>query len=623
MPTRLSSEDSDTFEGEEDVFFNSFQAPSSGPSPAAYARPPSTATDPESETFQAPPKSLPEPWAARMTDDGKGWYYVNTVTGHTRKNPPSPTLRNLNDNLKRLSVASIPPPAPRPLRLRRSLDLQIRQVESWSNATRERMKAIISNPKAPTIGHLVEQVNEALREVFESCVAGSAAEEELSRADDLGSDAGVTLALAREEAAEESLKVAHLTTLSAIRDLFTAFGYVGPLEPDTDMARPKWVGDMTLIGSIGLLSANVHAATTSHRMPDSGLSVWAEVMRSASKLKDVIALFPGVVTPGTTPVVQEAIEGKSREARIDAEGVGRMFGGRWGFGPAEEGKVLRPLDQATVAEVDKAKVEFGKAARGDPVDLVRHASAFRELLLAVDLASSIDMDGDTSSGAKEENVKAYADLVARAQKALSDLDASDALLLKTCDSLLTSDSTDSSADLLAPNIEVAFQALSTLLSISSSQRTMIDQSLVLGQFGHRSPSFVRPERPPSVISAKSRLSRLSIPRRPARGLEEEFLESGEYDDELRDQAGELVSSTSGSQTSLPQLGRRGIQVSTSTGPHASGPGEISATSSTTSLTYQKSESDSASQKGKRSSIMKFMRGRSGSDADDGKCWRIC
>ncbi|ORX38721.1 hypothetical protein BD324DRAFT_650066 [Kockovaella imperatae] len=624
LPTRLPSEGSETFDGgddDDDFFSSSFATSGAGPSSAAvYAsarlggggsfgldRPP--APSGEIESFQPPPRSrdLPEPWTMRMTDDGRGWYYVDTVTGHTRKNPPSPIMRDTSDHMNRLSIASIPPPqAPaRTLQPRRSLDLRRRQMDDWARQTRERVRARIPRHTPPTMAQMIENVNESLRDVFEACVAGSSAEEEVSRADDLGSESDVVMALAREEAAEASLKIAHLSTLAAIRDLFAAFGYVGPLEADADMPRPKWVGDMTLIGSIGLLSANVHAATTSHRLSDSGTTTWHEVMRSASKLNDVIALFPASVSPGTTAAAQDAVKGKIREITLSTDGFGWPFSGRFGFGKVKEGKVLRALNGATVEELDKVRLALSDSiGRGDPViDHVRLMSTFLTLLLSVDVASSIDTDGDASVGAEEANAKAYSELVRRARIALGDLESVEDRLHRFIASALTSTSSPPDLTALATVTEATMATVRSLLDISSIQRSMIDQSLVLGQFGHRSPSYVRPE-----LSPPSRLGKLTIPKRTARGLEEEFLDAGgEFNEELRDQAGELVPSASGSQVSLP---RRAVPQP--------GPGEISATSSTTSLTYQKSDSDTASQKGKRSSLMRFMRGRSGSDADEGR-----
>ena len=296
------------------------------------------------------------------------------------------------------------------------------------------------------------------------------------------------------------------------------------------------------------------------------------------------------------------------------------MGGKWGFGEVpKDGPALRELSQEFIVDLSKVKTDFEAVPKSPEgiLDNIRAIEAFKNVLLLLDIASKIDLDGDTSNGANVEHAERYIDLVAQAQSALIDLEACNSLIVKSCISLLESKGEMEALELVSPTMDASIRAVSSLLKISTSQRSMIDQSFVLGQFGHRSPSYKPPvARPISITS--SRLSRQSYPRRTARGLEEEFLESGDYDDESRDQAGELVSaSASGSQTSLSAMqgNRRGMQVATNV-QSAAGPGEISATSSTTSLTYQKSESDSGSQKGKRSSIMKFMRGRSGSDADE-------
>ncbi|WRT68200.1 uncharacterized protein IL334_005175 [Kwoniella shivajii] len=579
----------------------------------------------ENNDFRPPPKAsseIPYPWVAKLSDDGSEWFYYNRLTGQSRRDIPTTkgdatSMTDVGVGMKRLSVGS----GSRPLRA--SVEIQRKAVEEWERKTADALRAVIQPQIKPTMGILMDNVNEALRGIFEASVAGSAAEEEMSRAEDLGSESGVLAAVLREESAVEMLVSAHQTTLSAIRHLLRSFGYVGPLDRMEELPRPSWVGDMTLIGSIGLLSANTHAAVTSKRIPETGLSIWAEVMRSASKVKDVIANFPNTVLSTTThPSEMDNAPGQRMNAWLGFDVLGEPLSGKWGFGRNSHLELI-VLDQSSVVDCQKIKTDFDDAftvftasSTADSVmDLVRLLDKFQEMIHTLDIASVIDVDGDNGDlgngiRAREDDLREYEHLVDQARQAIQDLDKSTRQITESSVQLIQkvdSVEIESAVEQLAEAISTAFRALPTLLIISGEQIAAVDQGLIRGQIGIRSIKYssLRPfsTRPTSIISSTSRASRQSFVgtssrRHRVRGLEEEFLDADDYG-EMRDQPAQMPqSSASASTTSLaPQRSR---------------------TSSTTSLAYQQTESDkdSGSQKGNRTSILKaFRRNRADSDAD--------
>ncbi|WVR07351.1 hypothetical protein IAU60_004392 [Kwoniella sp. DSM 27419] len=610
--------------------------PGSGRSPTQ-----STYTYDEDRDFRPPSavqNSIPYPWIAKLSDDGRQYYYYNRLTGQSRSDLPitkgdATSMTEVGMGMNRLSVGSRSTP-PR----RASVELQRKAVDEWERKTAEALRAVICPPDQPTMAALMDDVNDCLRGIFEAAVAGSAAEEEMSRAADLGSESGMIVAVLREESASESLAAAHRATLAAIRRLLVAFGYVGPLDRMDEMPRPPWVGDMTLLGTIGLLSAHTHAAVVSKRLPDSGMSLWAEVMRSASKVRDVIANFPNNALAGQVlPNGVDSAEGRRLEAWLGYDVIGEPLGGRWGFGPSGSG--LRKLDQAAVVEVQAVKTQFDSLMRdplrADPVDLIRFASKMRELVGHIDIASVIDIDvndGVLGRGARarEDDLEEYNHLVEQSRQAIRDLDESLRLVQTASIHLLsrvTPVEIQPAAESLAGAVGTAFRALPTLLIIAGEQAAAVDQGLIRGQIGRqcrmkqasRSGSSRH-----SVVSTNSRRSGTttdaSLRRSRVQGLEEE---SNVMDDfaESRDQAGQMpLGSASASTSSLP----RGQGTSQSQGHgHGHGHGHAghqhSRASSTTSLAYQPTESDSGSQKGNRSSILRaFRRNRSDSDADGAK-----
>ncbi|WVQ68268.1 uncharacterized protein L199_006475 [Kwoniella botswanensis] len=590
---------------------------------------PSPSHQSDDNDFRPPPKAsadIPYPWVAKLSDDGREWFYYNRLTGQSRRDLPAgkgdaKSMTDVGVGMKRLSVGSTSRP------LRASVEIQRKAVEEWERKTAEALKAVMQPEKKPTMGLLMDNVNEALREIFEASVAGSAAEEEMSRAEDLGSESGMIAALMREESAVEMLSTAHKNTLSAIRELLNSFGYVGPLDRMEELPRPSWVGDMTLIGSIGLLSANTHAAVTSKRVPETGLSIWSEVMRSASKVKDVIANFPNTALAGT---IQHSgvdnAEGSRTNAWLGIDVIGEPLSGKWGFGRTDRNEHdWHVLDQSSVVECQRLKNDFDNALRNITtitigtenrlIDLIRLSTKFQETIGSLDIASVIDVDGDNGDlgngiRSREDDLREYEHLVDQARQAITDLDNSSKQINQVTISLLQKidsplEDVRPILELLSVGMTTAFRALPTLLIISGEQVAAVDQGLIRGQIGIRSFRYHQSSRrqsgrPTSMISSNSRTSfsgaGSSSRRHRVRGLEEEFLDADDYG-ESRDQPAQMpLTYASASTTSLaPQRSR---------------------TSSTTSLAYQQTESDSGSQKGNRTSILKaFRRNRAESDAD--------
>lgn len=261
------------------------------------------------------------------------------------------------------------------------------------------------------------------------------------------------------------------------------------------------------------------------------------------------------------------------------------------------------------------------------------ASKLHKLLATVDIASIIDIDGEINnhghgtpgSRARAEDLELYNDLIHRARQQLHDLDTSYTSIPNHCVDLLSSTNTIP----LTVGIERCFTAISTLLMVSREQHALLNQSQIAGSIGHRSVNrtLVRQRQRPhsmasqvSIASRTSRASRLSDLeeiRRKAKSMEQEYEEEERSQDHARQMERERAfasQSASQSQTSLRQSISGHGQGQTRFG-HGKQP-SASATSSSTSLVFKDTESDSGSQKGNRSSFMRFMKGRS-SDDDGG------
>ncbi|WVQ76637.1 hypothetical protein IAR50_006310 [Cryptococcus sp. DSM 104548] len=571
---------------------------------------------------------LPYPWIAKLSDDGREWFFHNRLTGQSQRDRPhigdTESLADMGLGLSRLSMA------PGPSAIRKSLLLQRKAVEDWQVKTCDSLRAVTQPSNPPTLGALVEVIYDALREVLEATVTGSAAEEEMSRAVDLGSEVGLNAALDREEAAIEAVQAGYQATLQSIRDLLTSFGYVGPLDPMEELPRPAWTSDLALVGCVGVLGSVVHAAVTSKRQAESGLSIWSEVLRAATKLKDVVSNYSSVLFAGQLTAAQrDEKEGKRVKGWLgyDPLSLGETLGGKWGFGRADKG--YRILDQAAVLNCQKATVDFDGALQqlenvsSDDLptailEVLKVAKSFDEVVAEIDVASQVDVDGDVGdwpngAATREDDLQEYAHLVHQARLALMDLDSSTREINEWSVAILNALSAkrEISAELerLTTTLTTAFRALPTLLIISREQHAANEQGLIRGQIGIRSPKHAATSqhtRSTSLASTASRGSRLSdLVRRKVRGLVDEPEVYGDAY-EARDRPSEMPSTSSASQSQASLNNNSGTR-------------RTSASSSVSSLTYQPTESDGANlQKGNRSSILRaFRRGRAGSEALEG------
>jgi son of sevenless-like protein len=558
-----------------------------------------------------------------MTDDGRSFIYHNRVTGQTTSELP--TNGGGHDDFGGLARHRQSPAGSLPIRA--SVELQRKQVQDWERRTRLALEDLLKQSNKPTLAFLIDNVTDALREVFEATVAGSAADEEMSRAHDMGSESGMATAAMREEAAREMLAEAHTTTLAVLRELLASFGYVGPLDKMEELPRPAWATDVTLIGSIGLLSSNVHAAVTSRVGPESGLTVWSEVMRTATRLRDVVVDLPHRIG------IHDTVEGKRLGAWLGIDTFD-ILGGRWGFGATKPGTIdedLQPLDQNLVVELQRIKSECESVARaGEILDLMRVGSKFEKLLSTAEIASIIDIDGevgdDQVSRARLEDLELYMDLVGRARKSLLELDTAYTSFTPNCVKLLTNPTPTP----FLVTLDRCFTAISTLLVVTREQNALLSQSQIRGSVGFRSSLYrlhrqkPRPQSMVSQVSGTSRTSRASRlsdmdeMRRKAKSMEQEYADEEQYQERLREierqkdiererERVAAAASASASQTSLSLRksisGRAGRTHRTA-----------SAASSSTSLAFKDTESESGSTKGtNRSSFMRFMKGRSSED----------
>jgi son of sevenless-like protein len=484
------------------------------------------------------------------------------------------------------------------------MENQQRLIQDWEKKTRVALTILLQQTKPPTLAMLIDNVNDSLREIFEATVAGSAAEEEISRAHDMGSESGMATAAMREEGARESLAEAHTTALALLRELLGAFGYVGPLDKMDDLPRPNWATDVTLIGSIGLLSSNVHAAVTSRVTHEEGVTVWSAVMRSAARLKDVVSDLPHRMA------IMDTAKGNNLFGFLGIDSFD-MLGGRFGFSSTPPTTELRELDQDIVLEVQRIKSDCEAVVRTG------------------DIASIIDIDGEIRNNyahgggrARAEDLELYNDLIHRARQNLHDLDTAYVMLPTICVNLMSNPNTIP----LTVAIERCLFAVSTLLMISREQAALLSQSQISGSIGHRSTTYrlKRTQRPQSMASQvsmtsrtsrASRLSDMDEIRRKAKSMEQEYEEEERSQEQAR--ARMMAASASQSQTSLRQSisghghgqSRQGGQ-----GHKTRASASASATSSSTSLGFKETDSDTGSQKGgNRSSFMRFMKGRSSED----------
>jgi son of sevenless-like protein len=353
------------------------------------------------------------------------------------------------------------------------------------------------------------------------------------------------------------------------------------------------------------LSSNVHAAVYSKKVGQSGLSTWAEVMRAASKLKDVISGFPSWIGEGLPRGEQEAILGKRLICHLTVDGVGEIFGGKWGFGQSSLAQLdLSPLNLAAVADLQRLKGSIEGVQQNDDaiLDIVRTVTKFTTRASNIDIAIAVDVDGDISQRAREDQGKIYSDTVTKVHSALHDLEKAHLALHSGMIALATADKLDGEVyTTITTATGKTLESIITLLQLSGTQRSLADKHGLRAQIGVRSPRYI-PTRPPSVASKISRKS-LVRPIR-TRGLDEEDEDLAAMASERRDAAGEMAPTSAGgisASASQTSLSRRD---------------PMSATSSTTSLAYQQTDSDGGSIRGKRSSIMNFMKGRSSEETSE-------
>lgn len=560
-----------------------------------------------------------------MSDDGREWLYINRITGQETRHRP--TFDGTDDGMERLDNGSsgVLPVRPSRPRTRPSVDMRRKDVAEWCARTRREFKSVLTWPERQTMAWHVDVAQDALQEVRELAMQGGEAEEEISRATDAMGQAAADEARARKDSARDMLQDAYDAYKQSLRNLLTVFGYVGPMDGIIEMPRPKWADERTMLGAQGMLASSVHAVIHSNKAPDGVSNVWQALKRDVNKCQDVLDGFPALVTPNALPDVQHGIIGKHAIGLFGVKGAGLILGGRWGFGSLEDAQALRPLAEAAVNQVQAARDAYEATETTSPLDVIRAASKAKALILRIDIATSVDVDGDLSDHTASDLAAAYHELVVQTGNSLLDLEEAVAGIDELCVSYLFVDDRDAAPlrEKITPWIRLASDAIATLFQISLEQRAVSEKGGLLDQIGHRSarfkPSKPTSSRPHSIVSNASRLSRFSVDRSRVKGLEEEVLDGnearGELESESRDRAGELISaSTNASQSSLAlqsqqQHGRRGDTTA------------MSAASSTTSLGFVQAESDGGSLRSKRTSFMKFMKGRSSMD-DDGESGRM-
>lgn len=637
--------------------------PSTSTTSSARSRPASMQPD---EQFRVPPHrvagGVPLPWTARLSDDGRTWYYVNQETGETRRTPPqavateaasSPTTAT-DAAARRISAppASISGTVASSANRAPSIHASVhtgRSQQDWEDRIRTQLSPLFATPGRPNIQTLVSVVVDAIQLVYEAAIAGAAAEEQILLAREAESD--LSTALRYDDDAVERAALAQIAVVTAVRSLVIALGYVGPLIPamrsydpsaqDDIMSRPAWTSDMSLVGSLGLLQITIHGAITGPRGREASESAWTMVIRAAKKLRSVVESFPDLALSDSAPDRRDVARARRLAAWFGADRLGDFMSGRFGFGNVKD-TVLRPLDQAAVVEVQKLKAECDAVIRtggggwfdSGSLEIVRSTARFRDAVGHIDVAIAIDLDGDlTESSPSDDDARAYADLVSKARHALRDLDeANMGLYTSAADVFLRAGEPQalSTREKTGHTVASVFRALSALLVVAQQQVAMLDHGQVRGSLGARSPavaarrvaaaaaeihgralsvmSFDLPiserdptgnhERQPSLASTESGRNRAAT-------TESEYLDQ---DEARRARRGSRVSrashsaSASGSQTSLVASIRRG-----------------EGSSSSTSLAYAQDVSDTGGsmRNSNRASILKavpsFLRNRSGSE----------
>lgn len=616
------------------------------------------------DPFRVPPNrahgGVPYPWVARLTDDGRGYVYINQMTGETRTDTPlhdadvatAPPRRSSLTPGSSLAMASITARS-----FARPTSSQRNSVVDWEQRMTGALGSLYmsSIPPNSTIAFLVDNVNAAVRDVYEAAVSGAAAEDEFAAA--LESHSGIAAASHNDETAVATMMCAYDTVLATVRDLFVALGYVGPTIPPMlgvdssvpeELRRPQWANDVSVLGALGALWTTVHAAAFGLRVvPETGESPWDRVMRAATKLRALLELFPSLALPDLSAAERDTVTGKKLVAWFGAESLGEFLSGKFGFGTGGE-VVLRPLDQAAVVQIQKLKAEVDASLRAyalEPengiLEVTRTSTHFRDAVAHIDIAVVIDLDGEQGSGmdANSDDSKIYALLVGRARKAVKELDDSClALDSAAADVFLRYEGTinptwTQTRDTLFHAVAMVSRNLLAVLVVAQEQAATVEQGVVRGSVGLRSPSKrhqhadhirnnhsvgsleslathgTRPSgdlgRVQALHTRNASATSSESQRTRATGSEQEYLDSDEQrrpnDKRSSHRLSRTSQSGSASQTSLAQPG--------------------GASSSSTSLVKENSEAGSL-RGSNRTSILKavpsFLRSRSGSEAERSK-----
>lgn len=590
---------------------------------------------------QSGPSGLPHPWTARLSDDGRGWYYFNQVTGESRRDPPS-----LNRDGSDTPLSTIGAHGPSSLSSHRRTDLEDR--------IRSSLAPLYAPPLRPTIGMLVESLNLTISQIYDAAVEGISADEELAVARNTHN--GLALAIQHDEAANERASESLEAVVSAVRDLVVAFGYVGPVIsptrgydssiPEDIMQRPKWAANMNLVGTLGLLQFMTHGAITGPRIDrtrdrdDENNSPWGNVMRAATKLRGVIDGMPSLILAEEPGVDRATAKGRRLAAWFGADALGDFMSGRFGFGPSHD-QALRPLDQTAVVDIQRLKADVDAAIRGEGVvEVLRVTSRFREAISLIDVAIVIDLDGDlndmTNPESHHEDARAYADLISKARHALRELDDT-ALALDSAaaDVYLRSEENAAAArDGLTGTVAAVFRALSSLLVVAQQQAAMLEHGHVRGSLGARSPMIIARRaaaaahaRKQSQASLESRTS--AAEQRRGDGSHARNASGASNDSQrTRTTEAEFLEQDEPAATPSKRRSRRLSRVSQSGSASQTSLHENRQSSSTTSLPYQQEPSESGSVRGptsNRASILKavpsFLRTRGMEEAARAKSGR--
>lgn len=482
----------------------------------------STSTGPISSTddFRSPPNRtgpLQYPWLARLTDDGRSWFYINQVTGEMRRDPPPQTPTTVTSmadsqqdgaaSARRPSVSTVASATLSVRRPPRRSSLRHSQVD-WEDRIRTALAPLYHSPPQPTVGDLIETLRNNINNLYEAAMIGSEVQVEKSEAE--RAHVGMQQALAKDFAACAALNECEKAIIEATRDLFLALGYVGPdINPrsGTDSAftdevdRPAWCNDVSLVGTLGLVGSKVKLATEGLREGSTSKLPWEDVMRAAAKMRGTLEVFPGFAH--LDQAERDSTTGRQLLAWFGAENVGNFMSGRFGFG-APGDTVLRPLDQAAVVEIQKLKAEVDAALRagaaqngGAVFDLIRSTSFYRDAVSRIDVAVVIDLDGDKGNASETphpEDARRYAELVARARTSLRDLDeACMSLDAAAGDIYLRAEEPGSppTREVVGQAVTTVFRALSSLLVVAQQQAATVESGGVRGSIGNRSPAKTR------------------------------------------------------------------------------------------------------------------------------------